>query len=76
MVTGLVVNRRVNLPRAEYDRLKAILHHLARPDDPRRADPAFLAQLSGRIAWAEQVNPQRGARLRARLDAILAPRTG
>lgn len=69
-VTGLTVNRHVNLPRPEYDRLKATLHHLARPDDPRRADPAFLARLSGRIAWVQQVNPHRGMKLRLAFDAL------
>jgi RNA-directed DNA polymerase len=39
-VTGLTVNAHVNIPRADYDRLKATLHHLSRPEDPRRADPA------------------------------------
>ncbi len=71
IVTGLVVNQRVNTPRAEFDRLKAILHRLADPADPRRADPAFLTQLSGRIDWHEQVNPARGLKLRQRLaDAL------
>ena len=42
-VTGLTVNAHVNIPRDSYDRLKATLHHLARPEDPRRADPAFPA---------------------------------
>jgi len=71
-VTGLTVNAHVNLPRPQYDRLKATLHHLARPDDPRRADPAFLARLQGQIAWVETVNPSRGQRLRDRFAAALA----
>ncbi len=69
-VTGLTVNRHVNVARPDYDRLKATLHHLARPGDPRRADPAFLARLSGRIAWVEQVNPHRGLKLRLAFDAL------
>lgn len=68
-VTGLVVNRHVNVPRPTYDLLKATIHHLQNPDDPRRTDPAFLARLQGQIAWVEQVNPARGQRLRARLAA-------
>ncbi len=68
-VTSLTVNAHVNVPRPTYDRLKATLHHLSRPDDPRRADPAFLARLQGQIAWVEAVNPARGQRLRARLAA-------
>lgn len=65
------MNAHVNIPRDSYDRLKATLHHLARPEDPRRADPAFLARLQGQIAWVEAVNPARGQRLRARLAAAL-----
>lgn len=72
VVTGLVVNRHLNLPRAEYDRLKAIIHRLGQPDDPRRSDRAFLDHLAGRIAWLEQVNRGKGARLRDRLAAALA----
>jgi hypothetical protein len=66
------VNAHVNIPRDSYDRLKATLHHLARPEDPRRADPAFLARLQGQIAWVEAVNPARGQGLRARLAAALS----
>ena len=69
-VTGITVNRHVNVPRADYDLLKATIHHLGRADDPRRTDPAFLARLSGRIGWVEQVNPARGLKLRARFDAL------
>ena len=69
-VTGLVVNQHVNIPRPEYDRLKATIHRLSDPDDPRRADPAFLASLSGRIAWVEQVSPGRSLRLRAAFDTL------
>lgn len=68
-VTGLTVNAHVNIPRADYDRLKATLHHLSRPEDPRRTDPAFLARLQGQIAWVESVAPAKGATLRARLAA-------
>jgi hypothetical protein len=71
-VTGLVVNAHVNVPRPTYDRLKATLHHLARPEDPRRTDPAFLARLQGQIAWVEAVNPARGHRLRIAFDTAFA----
>jgi RNA-directed DNA polymerase len=57
VVTGIVVNAHPNVPRAEYDRLKAILHQGARGVDH--------AQLLGRISWVEAVNPARGAKLRA-----------
>ncbi len=71
IVTGLIVNRHINIPRRTYDRLKATIHHLARPDDARRSDRAFLTSLSGQIAWLEQVHPLRGHRLRNALAAAL-----
>ena len=66
IVTGVVVNVRPNVPRAEYDRLKAILHRAAL-DGPGDLDPAHVM---GRIAWVESLNPARGAKLRARFAAI------
>jgi hypothetical protein len=59
-VTGVVVNDRPNVPRAEYERLKATLHRAAL-DGPGGLDPTVLL---GRIAWVESLNPTRGARLR------------
>ena len=52
-VTGVVVNAHPNVPRAEYDRLKAILHR-APLDGPAGLDPSHLL---GRIAWVESLNP-------------------
>ena len=71
-VTGIVVNQHLNLPRRDYDRLKAEIHHLQNPQDTRRSDPAYLNALDGRIAWLEQLNPHKGAKLRARLAAALS----
>jgi hypothetical protein len=65
-VTGVVVNVRPNVPRAEYDVLKAILHRAVH-DGPGDLDPAHVM---GRIAWVESLNPARGAKLRARFAAI------
>ena len=72
-LAGLVVNERLNVSRREYDRLRAILHRAARRGlgavvGLRRRDPH--AELVGRIAWVEQVNPSRGRKLRALLDVI------
>jgi hypothetical protein len=60
------VNVRPNVARTEYDTLKAIVHNAARrgPGDESRD------RLLGRIAWVESVNPNRGAKLRARFAAI------
>lgn len=70
-VTGIVVNQHLNLSRPGYDRLKAGIHRLSRPDAPERADPAHLARLHGRITWLEQLNPGKGAKLRERLARAL-----
>ncbi|MBA3261587.1 MAG: hypothetical protein H0T69_03755 [Thermoleophilaceae bacterium] len=70
---GVVVNEHPNVPRREYDLLKAILHDAARngPAAANRGDhPDFRAHRLGRIAWVEQLNPPRGQRLRERFEAI------
>jgi RNA-directed DNA polymerase len=72
-VAGIVVNDRTNVTRAEYDRLKAILHDAARhgPAAANRAGlPTFRQHLRGRIAWLESVHPLHGARLRGRFEAL------
>jgi RNA-directed DNA polymerase len=66
-VCGIVVNARLNAPRDEYDRLRAVLHNAARhgPASQNRAGVAdFRAHMLGRIAWLEQLNPARGRKLR------------
>jgi len=70
---GVVVNEHPNVPRRDYDLLKAILHDAARngPAAANRAGhPDFAAHLLGRIAWVEQLNPPRGRRLRERFEAV------
>ncbi|TFD45695.1 RNA-directed DNA polymerase [Cryobacterium frigoriphilum] len=72
-VTGIVVNARPNLVRVEADRLKAIVHNCVvhgPAGQNRGAHPDFRAHLLGRISWVEQLNPQRGARLRATFARI------
>jgi hypothetical protein len=72
-VLGLVVNAHPNVVRAEYDRLRAVLHDAAR-HGPAAADREghadFRAHLEGRISWVAAANPARGPKLRAALDAI------
>lgn len=72
-VTGLVVNAHPNVPRREFDLLKATLTNTARHGPQaqnRRGHADFRAHLAGRVAWVEQVNPARGARLRRIYDSI------
>jgi RNA-directed DNA polymerase len=73
LVCGTVVNERLNVPRPEYDRLKAILHDAALhgPQAANRAGvPDFRSHLAGRIAWVASLHPERGRRLRERFAAI------
>jgi hypothetical protein len=72
-VCGIVVNFRPNLPRAEFDRLKATLHRcvVEGPSGQNRDGHAdWRAHLQGRVAWAAQLNPGKAARLKALLDRI------
>lgn len=73
MVCGVVVNEHPNVARAEYDRLRAILHNAARhgaESENRAGIPQFEAHLRGRIAWISSLNPARGEKLRRRFDQI------
>lgn len=73
VVAGLVVNDHPQAPRAEYDRLRAVLHDAATngPSAANRAGhPDFRAHLLGRIGWVGTGNPARAARLRAGFAAI------
>lgn len=67
-LTGLVVNERLNIRRADYDELKAILTNCVRhgPVSQNRAGhPDFRAHLLGCIAFVAQIHPARGEKLRA-----------
>jgi hypothetical protein len=71
---GIVVNACPNLPRAEFDRLKAILHNCVRhgPETQNRdGREDFRAYLAGRVAYVAMLHPARGHRLRAVFDRIV-----
>jgi hypothetical protein len=70
---GLVVNERPHVGRAEVDRLRAVLHNCVRsgPSSQNREGVLdFRGHLTGRVAWVAQHDADRGARLRATLDAV------
>jgi hypothetical protein len=74
-VTGVVVNEKVSAPREERRRLRAILHRarfegLARQN--RAGHPDFTAHVRGHVAYVAMVNADQGARLRVKLEALLA----
>ncbi|HRD96086.1 MAG TPA: reverse transcriptase family protein [Rubrivivax sp.] len=72
-VCSVVINHHTNLPRPEFDRLKAILHRCA-TDGPasqnRGNHPRWREHLQGRVAWAAQLNPSKAQRLKRLLDQI------
>jgi RNA-directed DNA polymerase len=73
VVTGVVVNQKLNVARDDYDRLRARLHRLAvdGPGSPRSADGVDLqARLRGQVAWVASLNSGRGEKLQRLLDAI------
>ncbi|HWH84901.1 MAG TPA: reverse transcriptase family protein [Burkholderiaceae bacterium] len=72
-VCSIVVNRHPNLPRAEFDRLKAILHQCVKRGPAaqnREGKPHWREYLQGRVAWAAQLNPAKTRRLKRLLDQI------
>ncbi|HBN76632.1 MAG TPA: RNA-directed DNA polymerase [Planctomycetaceae bacterium] len=65
-VTGVVVNEKTNIPRKEFDRLKATLHNCVRfgPESQNHDQHEhYQAHLRGRIAFVQQLNPHRGEKL-------------
>ena len=59
-LAGLVANQRVNVIRADFDRLKATLTNCVRlgPESQNRdAHPSFRPHLEGRVGFVEMINP-------------------
>lgn len=72
-LAGLVVNERMNVGRAEFDRLKATLTNCVRygaESQNREGLPYFRLHLEGRVGFVESVNAAKGARLRGLLGRI------
>ncbi|HMJ11343.1 MAG TPA: reverse transcriptase family protein [Polyangiaceae bacterium] len=75
-LAGLIINARPNVPRRDYDALRATLHNAIQhgPDSQNRTGhPDFRAQLEGRITWIAQTNQLRATRLRTLFDRIHWP---
>jgi RNA-directed DNA polymerase len=73
VVTGIVVNRKLNIRRRQYDRLKAVLHNCLRhgPASQNRGQhPRFADHLRGRVAYVSQLNAARGEKLLALYNRI------
>jgi hypothetical protein len=63
---GIVINQHTNIPRKEYDRLKAILYNCVRfhpSSQNHEQHQDFRSHLRGKINWVRQLNPVRGDKL-------------
>jgi len=72
-LTGLSINRFVNIPRDYYDSLKATLFNCVQhgvDSQNRQAHPDYRAHLSGKIAHVRLHSPHRAERLQALFDRI------
>ena len=72
-ITGLVVNRHPNIPRQDYDHLKAILHNsVVRGAAKQNLQnlPDFRAHLAGKVSYVASVNPAKAQRLKLLFDQI------
>ena len=71
---GVLVNQRLGISRAEFDRLKAILTNCVRhgpKSQNRDSHPNFREHLRGRVAWVASVNKRQGARLISLFEKIV-----
>jgi RNA-directed DNA polymerase len=72
-LAGLVTNERINVVRADFDRLKATLTNCVRygPESQNREGHAsFRLHLEGRVGFVEMVNSAKGLRLRRIFEQI------
>jgi RNA-directed DNA polymerase len=70
---GLVVNAKTNVPRCDYDALRATLHNcVVHGPATQQGDVVanYQAHLRGRVGWVAQANPERGAKLMALFERI------
>lgn len=72
-VCNIVVNQHTNLPRQEFDRLKAVLHQCVTKGPQTQnhdALPHWREHLQGRVAWAAQLNPAKAKKLQRLLEQV------
>lgn len=72
-LTGVVVNEKPNVSRAEFDQLKAVLHNCVvhgPQSQNRMGHPNFREHLRGRVSYVAGLNGARGERLRLAFEEI------
>lgn len=67
-VTGIVVNKRLNVEKNKARKLRAELHQLVA--NKVSITPIYQQQLQGKIAWISALNPKKGAKLAMTLSQI------
>lgn len=72
MVTGLVTNTKVSVPRHELQRIRAAIHQLAR-NEPEAASAEELERIIGRISYVASVDPLAAKKLRRQLHQRMEP---
>lgn len=73
IVTGLVVNDKVSLPKTLRRRLRAAVHNLGRKGDGDlhwHGKPMNASELMGRVAFLNSVDPSQGASLLRKLKGV------
>lgn len=72
-VSGVTLNEHPNLPRRDFDQVRAMLFNCIRfgPTSQNRENhPHFRDHLQGKIGYWTLINPERGAKLKALFDQI------
>lgn len=72
-VTGIVVNKKLSVPREEVRRLRAILHQAKKnglEQQNREGRPDFEAWLHGKIAYVCMVDREKGTKLLREFEAV------
>jgi hypothetical protein len=77
VVTGIVVNDELNVPRDERRRFRAILHNcrLRGVESQARGHPRFADYLRGFASYVHMVQPEEGAELLRQVEELLGPET-
>jgi len=68
-VTGIVVNKKPNVPRKERRRIRTVLHHYKNTGVQNETN-TLKSHLRGKIAHVQSVNPEQGVKLLSQFNAI------
>lgn len=64
IVTGVVVNQALGVPRKQRRRLRAMGHQLLRAEAAGTQDAERLAEFRGRLAYVRMINPDQAAKIK------------